>query len=187
MTNEKLDLQTVTSGRHYVIATDGSAINNPGPGGWGLVKQLKAGDEVLRQLADAGSAVDTLDELVTTNIRMELFAAIKAVEGIKEVDTPTIILCDCGHVVDGNNGHKSVWKERGWRSSDNKPVKNLDLWQRLDTACIGKTIYWVKVKGHAGHDLNEMANTLAQGAAKGCYPKGRKSVKTRHPTWFVGG
>lgn len=178
-------LTAIIAGRHYLIATDGAAKGNPGPGGWGLIRQLKDGDQLLRQGAEAGHLSGTLDELITTNNRMEMAASIIAAEGIVEVETPAIIMSDSGYVIDGMTKYLPGWIERGWRTADKKPVKNQDLWERLDAACIGKTIHWVKVKGHSGHPLNETADALAGNAAIGKYPKGKQSVKKHHPDWFI--
>lgn len=177
-------LAPLTARRHYLIATDGACIPNPGPGGWGLIKQLKDGARVLRQLADAGHS-EALGEFSTTNNQMEMIAAIMAVEGVVEANTPAIIMTDSQLVHSGMTEWLPGWKAKGWKGS-NGAVKNRDLWERLDAACAGKTVHWVKVKGHAGHDLNEMADTLADNAARGKYPKGRQSVKTIHPDWFIG-
>lgn len=171
----------VTAGRHYLIATDGSAKGNPGPGGWGLIKQLKDGDRLIQQAAKAARSA----ELVTTNNRMELVAAIKAVEGIAEAQTPAIVMTDSEYVLNGICEWLPGWKARGWRSADGKPVKNIDLWQRLETACVGKTVHWKKVKAHSGHMLNECANTLACNAALGLYSNGKADVQALHPEWLI--
>lgn len=176
-------LAPLTAGRHYLIATDGACIPNPGPGGWGFIKQLKDGEQVLRQAPLAGHAPVVFGEPTPTNNRMELMAAIKAVEGVAETATPAIIMTDSQLVHSGMTEWLLGWKAKGWKGSDG-PVKNRDLWERLDAACTGKTIHWVKVKGHAGHDLNEMADTLADNAAKQKYPKGRQSLEAFHPEWF---
>lgn len=179
-------LAPIVAGRHYLIATDGASKGNPGPGGWGLVKQLKDGDMLLKQLADAGNSLAALDEMTTTNNRMELVAAIMAVTGVLEPNTPAIIMADSEYVLNGITKYLPGWKAKGWKTADKKPVKNQELWERLEAACEGKTIQWVKVKGHSGHGLNEIADTLADGAARGGYARGRSSVKTKHPSWFVG-
>jgi ribonuclease HI len=178
-------LAPLTAGRHYLIATDGACIPNPGPGGWGLIKQLKEGARVLRQLADAGHSEVAFGEPTPTNNRMEMMAAIKAVEGVAEAETPAIIISDSEYVVLNMTERLPGWKANGWKISKGA-VKNRDLWEHLDAACAGKIIHWVWVKGHAGYDLNEMANTIADNAARGKYPKGRQSVKAVHPGWFIG-
>lgn len=174
-------LATILAGRHYLIATDGAAKGNPGPGGWGLIKQLKNGDRLIQQGANAARS----DELISTNNKMELMAAIKAVEGIVEAHTAAIIMTDSDYVLKGITEWLPGWKAKGWRSADGKPVKNRELWLRLEAACVGKAIHWVKVKAHAGHTLNECANALASNAALGLYPKGRQSVRELHPEWFI--
>lgn len=171
---------TVMDGRHYIIATDGSCKGNPGRGGWGLVKQLWDGGELLRQAPKAAQSPDT----ITTNVRMEMTAALEAVEGIIETGTPSVILSDNEMVSRGMTEWLAGWKAKGWRGSKG-PVANVDLWQQLDAACEGKTIHWLWVKGHAGHELNEIADTLASNAALGKYPNGQKTVKASHPDWFI--
>lgn len=182
MSHELPSLASVTAGRHYVIATDGACRGTPGPSGWGFVKQLKEGTRVLQQGANAAQA----EELLSTNNRMELLAVILAVEGVQEAETPAIIRTDSNYVLENFTRWLPGWKAKGWRGSDG-PVKNADLWQRLDAACAAKTIYWEKVKGHSGDDLNEIADKLASNAAIGRYPNGRTSVRKRHPELFFSG
>lgn len=182
MSHELPSLASIRAGRHYVIATDGACRGNPGPSGWGLVKQLKDGSQLLQQAANAAQA----EELVSTNNRMELLAAIMAAEGVQEVETPAIIRTDSNYVLEGFTRWLPGWKAKGWRGSDG-PVKNADLWERLDAACAAKTIYWEKVKGHSGDKLNEIADKLASNAATGRYPNGRQSVRRRHPDLFLVG
>ncbi|APX69021.1 ribonuclease H [Brucella sp. 09RB8471] len=171
---------SVAAGRHYIIATDGACKGNPGRGGWGFVKQLWDGDKLLRQAPKAGQSAD----LITTNVRMEMTAALRAVEGINETDTPAVILSDNVMVSRGMTEWLAGWKAKGWRGSKG-PVANVDLWQQLDAACEGKPIHWLWVKGHAGYALNEIADTLASNAALGKYPNGQKTVKSLHPAWFI--
>lgn len=172
-------LATVAAGRHYLIATDGACKGNPGCGGWGLVKQLWEGDHLLRQAANAGSS----PECSTTNVRMEMTAALRAIEGIAETDTPAIIVTDNMMLCNGMTKWLAGWKARGWRRPDGA-LKNDGLWKALDAACEGKTIYWLWVKGHSGDPLNELADTLADHAALGKYPKGQTSIKVTNPEWF---
>lgn len=172
--------ETIKAGRHYVIATDGSCIGNPGPGGWAFVKQLWQGDQLLQQAPFLGHSGNG----AATNNRMELMAAIKAVDGIRESETPAVIRTDANYVLKGMTEWLPNWKAKNWRSSKGL-VENRDLWERLDAACAAKTVYWEKVKGHSGDHLNEIADTLAEGAARGWYPNGWRSVKDRHPTWFI--
>ena len=132
------------------IFTDGACSGNPGPGGWGAI--LIAGEH--RKELSGG-------ETPTTNNRMELMAAISALEALKkpcEVDLHT----DSQYVRQGITAWIHGWKRYGWRTADNKPVKNIDLCQRLDAAMARHTVRWHWVKGHAGHDDNERADQLAR-------------------------
>jgi ribonuclease HI len=135
-----------------VIHTDGACSGNPGPGGWGAI--LQWGDHA-RELKGA--------EAHTTNNRMELMAAIVALETLKrpcDVDLHT----DSQYLRQGITGWIHGWKRNGWKTADKKPVKNADLWQRLDAAVGRHTMHWHWVRGHAGHDLNERADELAREA-----------------------
>lgn len=165
-------------GRHYVVATDGACKGNPGTGGWGLVIQLKDGAEVIRQRALAGQG----EVMVSTNNRMEMTAAVQALEKLAE-PLPVILMSDSEYVVLGMTERLPKWKANGWKTSSG-PVKNLELWEQLDQLSAGRTIQWVWVRGHNGHSLNEMANTLADQGAVGMFPNGEKSVRKRYPTWF---
>ena len=135
-----------------VIHTDGACSGNPGPGGWGAI--LQWGDHT-RELKGA--------EAHTTNNRMELMAAIMALETLKrpcDVDLHT----DSQYLRQGITGWINGWKRNGWKTADRKPVKNVDLWQRLDTVVDRHTVHWHWVRGHSGHDLNERADELAREA-----------------------
>jgi ribonuclease HI len=135
-----------------VIHTDGACSGNPGPGGWGAI--LEWGDH--RREIKGG-------EPHTTNNRMELMAAISALETLKrpcDVDLHT----DSQYLRQGIMSWIHGWKRNGWRTADKKPVKNVDLWQRLDAAIARHTVQWHWVRGHAGHDLNERADELAREA-----------------------
>ncbi|HXG77958.1 MAG TPA: ribonuclease HI [Methyloceanibacter sp.] len=133
-----------------VIHTDGACSGNPGPGGWGAIlesgphrKELKGG------------------EPLTTNNRMELMAAIVALETLKapsEVDLYT----DSNYLRGGITSWIKAWKRNGWRTADRKPVKNAELWERLDRASAPHAVRWHWVKGHVGHDANERADELAR-------------------------
>jgi len=166
-------------GRHYVVATDGACKGNPGTGGWGAVIQLRDGAEVIKQraLAEQGEV------MISTNNKMEMTAAIRALEKLAE-PLPVILMSDSEYVVLGITERMSKWKANGWRTSDNKPAKNLELWQQLDQLSTGRSIQWKWVRGHRGHKLNEMANTLADQGALGMFPDGEKSVRKRYPAWF---
>ncbi len=132
------------------IYTDGACRGNPGPGGWGAV--LRYGDRE-REIC-GGEAADT------TNNRMELMAAIQALECLTReavVDLHT----DSTYVRNGIISWMPRWKRNGWRTSDKQPVKNADLWRRLDSAVSSHEVHWHWVKGHAGHEGNERADRLA--------------------------
>ena len=133
-----------------VAYTDGACSGNPGPGGWGAILSW---DEHVREMSGG--------EQLTTNNRMELMAAIMALETLKrpcDVD----IFTDSKYVRDGVMGWIHGWKRNGWMTSAKKPVKNVELWQRLDAAATRHNVEWHWVKGHAGHDLNERADELAR-------------------------
>jgi ribonuclease HI len=140
----------VSSSPSVVIYTDGACSGNPGPGGWGAI--LKFGD-VVKELKGG--------EAHTTNNRMELMAAISALEALKKPCTVDLYT-DSQYVRQGITGWINGWKRNGWRTADKKPVKNVDLWQRLDAALKAHEVRWHWVKGHAGHDENERADQLAR-------------------------
>ncbi len=132
------------------IWTDGACSGNPGPGGWGAVlrygereKELKGG------------------EPLTTNNRMELTAAIEALESLTRPCT-VVLHTDSQYLRGGITGWLAGWKRNGWRTADKKPVKNEDLWRRLDTAAAQHDVDWLWVRGHAGDVLNERADRLAR-------------------------
>lgn len=134
------------------VFTDGACSGNPGPGGWaailvwnGIEKELSGG------------------ERLTTNNRMELMAAIAALEALKRpavVDMHT----DSQYLRGGITGWINTWKRNGWRTAEKQPVKNEDLWRRLDAAMQPHEVVWHWVRGHAGHDMNERADRLARAA-----------------------
>ena len=133
-----------------VIFTDGACSGNPGPGGWGAV--LTFGD---REKEICGG------EPNTTNNRMEMMAAIQALETLNkpcEVELHT----DSQYLRNGVTQWIHAWKARGWKTADKKPVKNEDLWKRLDSARLRHDVDWRWVKGHAGHVMNERADGLAR-------------------------
>ena len=133
-----------------VLHTDGACSGNPGPGGWGAILQAGGKERALRG-----------GELATTNNRMELMAAIQALEALKKpcrVELHT----DSQYVMKGISEWIHGWKRRGWLTADKKPVKNDDLWKRLDQARLRHDVDWRGVKGHAGHVLNERADALAR-------------------------
>jgi ribonuclease HI len=132
-----------------VIYTDGACRGNPGPGGWGAVL-LWGGHE--KELWGG--------EPLTTNNRMELMAAIRALEALKK-PCKVELHTDSKYVMQGITEWLPGWKRRGWLTADKKPVKNDDLWRRLDEARLRHDVSWKWVKGHAGHELNERADRLA--------------------------
>ncbi len=132
-----------------IIYTDGACKGNPGPGGWGALLRWNGHEKKL-----CGG------ETLTTNNRMELMGAIMALESLREPCEATLFT-DSNYVKQGLNEWLPNWKARGWRTADKKPVKNQDLWQRLDLAAARHRIDWRWVKGHAGDPGNEAADQLA--------------------------
>ena len=133
-----------------VVYTDGACSGNPGPGGWGAILIYNGHRKELSGGAPA-----------TTNNRMELMAAIEALETLKRrcrVDVHT----DSNYLRDGISRWIAKWKKNGWRTADRKPVKNADLWQRLDAARQRHDVRWHWVRGHSGHDENDRADELAR-------------------------
>ena len=140
------------SEHQVTIHTDGACSGNPGPGGFGAI--LQWGDHT-RELKGG--------EAHTTNNRMELMAAITALESLKRTCTVDLHT-DSQYLRNGIMTWIKGWKRNGWKTADRKPVKNVDLWQRLDAALAHHTIRWHWVRGHSGHDLNERADELAREA-----------------------
>ncbi|MEI4485149.1 ribonuclease HI [Frigidibacter sp. MR17.14] len=136
--------------------TDGACSGNPGPGGWGALLLAREDGKVVRERTLSGGEPDT------TNNRMELLAAISALEALARPTTITVIT-DSAYVKNGVTGWIHGWKRKGWRTADGKPVKNVDLWQRLDEAAARHNVTWEWIKGHAGHPENERADELARG------------------------
>ena len=133
-----------------IVHTDGACSGNPGPGGWGVILDYNG----TRKELSGGEAQ-------TTNNRMELMGAISALEALKrpcEVEMHV----DSQYVKDGITKWIHGWKKNGWKTADKKPVKNAELWQRLDDALKLHKVSWHWVKGHAGHDGNERADELAR-------------------------
>ena len=135
--------------------TDGACSGNPGPGGWGALLQARDGDTVLREREQSGG------EAATTNNRMELMAAIMALESLTRPSIITIVT-DSAYVRSGVTEWIHGWKRNGWKTSTKKPVKNAELWRRLDEAQARHDVTWEWVKGHAGHPENERADALAR-------------------------
>ncbi len=149
---------------HVIVHTDGACSGNPGPGGWGAIltfgdheKELKGG------------------EPNTTNNRMELTAAIAAIAALKRpcrVD----IYTDSPYLRSGIMSWIETWKRNGWRTADKKPVKNVDLWQRLAAALEPHQVRWHWLRGHAGHAMNERADLLARQAIAEVRAAGRRGA-----------
>ena len=138
------------SEHQVTIHTDGACSGNPGPGGFGAI--LQWGDHT-KELKGG--------EAHTTNNRMELMAAITALESLKRTCTVDLHT-DSQYLRNGIMTWIKGWKRNGWKTADRKPVKNVDLWQRLDAALAHHTVRWHWVRGHSGHDLNERADELAR-------------------------
>jgi len=148
-----------------VIYTDGACSGNPGPGGWGAI--LTYGDKC-REISGG--------EPETTNNRMELTAAISALEALNR-PSRVELHTDSAYLKDGITKWIHGWKRNGWKTADKKPVKNAELWQRLDAARQRHTIDWRWVKGHAGHPENERADELAREAMAPFLKSRRKGGK----------
>ncbi|MDX5358222.1 MAG: ribonuclease HI [Rhodobacterales bacterium] len=138
-----------------IAYTDGACSGNPGPGGWGVLLIAREGETVLKERELSGGEADT------TNNRMELLAAITALETLERPSSLTIVT-DSAYVKNGVTSWIHGWKRNGWRTADKKPVKNVDLWQRLDIAQARHQVAWKWIKGHAGHEENERADALAR-------------------------
>lgn len=141
----------------FFAYTDGACSGNPGPGGWGAVLVARDGERVVKERELSGG------EPATTNNRMELTAAISALEALGRPARLTVVT-DSVYVRDGVTRWIHGWKARGWRTADGKPVKNEDLWRRLEAAAARHDVEWAWVKGHAGHPENERADALARAA-----------------------
>ncbi|MET1084369.1 MAG: ribonuclease HI [Burkholderiales bacterium] len=139
----------MTAGGIVDIYTDGACKGNPGPGGWGALLRF---DHNERELFGG--------EPATTNNRMELLAVIEALSALTR-PCRVRLHTDSRYVQQGITAWIENWKRRGWRTADNKPVRNIDLWERLDALASRHEVNWIWVKGHAGHDGNERADLLA--------------------------
>ena len=117
---------------------------------------------------------------------MEMTAAIKGLSNLDHPELPVFIVSDLEMLVKGATEWLEGWKARGWRNASKKPVKNVDLWEQIDALSQGKQIEWLLVKGHVGITLNEMADTLADNAAKRVYAKPGMGLKDLHKQWFTG-
>jgi len=132
------------------IFTDGACSGNPGPGGWGAILRYRGAEREING-----------GEAATTNNRMEMMAAIQALEALRR-PSRVVLYTDSKYLSDGITKWIHGWKRRGWKTAGKKPVKNKDLWQRLETVSDGHEIDWRWVKGHAGHPENERADELAR-------------------------
>jgi len=137
------------AGKRVEIFTDGACRGNPGPGGWGVLLRFGEREKTLHG-----------GEAETTNNRMELMAAIQGLEALKE-PCDVVLTTDSRYVMQGITQWLAQWKRRGWKTADRKPVKNIDLWQRLDQAVQRHQVHWEWVRGHTGHPENEKADQLA--------------------------
>ncbi len=135
--------------------TDGACSGNPGPGGWGVLMIAREGSAVVRERELSGG------EAQTTNNRMELMAAISALEALTKPVEITIVT-DSAYVKNGVTEWIHGWKRNGWKTAARAPVKNVELWQRLDAAQARHKVIWRWIKGHAGHAENERADALAR-------------------------
>ena len=137
------------------IFTDGACRGNPGPGGWGAILRSEGREKLL-----SGGSRDT------TNNRMELTAAIEALEALRR-PCRVRLSTDSTYLKDGITRWLPAWKRRNWKTADRRPVKNVDLWRRLERAASIHDVEWVWVRGHAGHEGNEKADALARSAVEG--------------------
>ena len=158
----------------FFAYTDGACSGNPGPGGWGALLVAREGDAVVRERELSGG------EAETTNNRMELMAAISALEALGRATSITVIT-DSNYVKGGITGWLHGWKRNGWKTADKKPVKNEDLWRRLDAAQARHEVTWEWVKGHAGHPENERADALAREGMAPFKPKKRRPARKSKP------
>ena len=137
------------TGKRVQMFTDGACRGNPGPGGWGVLLRFNGKEKELFG-----------GEAETTNNRMELMAAIQGLETLTR-GCPVLLTTDSQYVMKGITEWMTNWKKRGWKTADRKPVKNVDLWQRLDQAIARHEVEWQWVRGHTGHPENERADALA--------------------------
>ncbi len=147
------------------IFTDGACRGNPGPGGWGALLRYKGQERTL-----SGG------EPHTTNNRMELTAAIEALEALKRPCRVRLVT-DSEYLRNGISRWLADWKRRGWKTADRKAVKNRDLWERLDAATQRHRVEWVWVRGHAGHPENERVDALARAAIEDVLKNNTSSVR----------
>ena len=135
--------------------TDGACSGNPGPGGWGVLMLARENGAVIKERELQGG------EPLTTNNRMELLAAISALEALTR-PTKLTVVTDSAYVKNGVTEWIHAWKRKNWRTAGGSPVKNVELWQRLEAAAATHAVTWRWIKGHAGHAENERADALAR-------------------------
>ena len=150
--------------------TDGACSGNPGPGGWGAVLEARDGATLVKSRELSGGAPET------TNNRMEMMAAIVVLETLERPSALTVVT-DSTYLKDGITGWIHGWKRNGWKTSSRKPVKNTDLWQRLDAAQARHQVKWEWIKGHAGHEQNERADELARAEIKALKARGKSGTE----------
>lgn len=138
--------------KHVYIFTDGACRGNPGPGGWGVILRYGKHEKIMSGAED-----------LTTNNRMELTAAIQALQGLKQ-PCQVELYTDSQYVQKGVTEWLKNWKKNNWRRGDRKPVKNIDLWQALDKEILKHKIKWHWVRGHSGHVENEAVDVIAKSA-----------------------
>ena len=138
-----------------IAYTDGACSGNPGPGGWGVLLIARDGNQVVKTKDLSGGEPDT------TNNRMELMASIQAMESMQRATKLTIVT-DSAYVKNGITTWIHGWKRNNWKTSNKKPVKNIDLWHRIEEAAARHDVTWQWVKGHNGHPENERADELAR-------------------------
>ena len=143
-------MTTANASKIVEVFTDGACLGNPGPGGWAALLRFDGREKEL-----SGGEPDT------TNNRMELMAAIAGIEALKRACT-VLVVTDSEYVRRGVEEWMARWKANGWKTSDKKPVKNRDLWERLSAALASHEVRWQWVKGHAGHVENERVDVLAR-------------------------
>lgn len=148
-------LSPMTTPLDLYAFTDGACSGNPGPGGWGVLLVARRGDLVVKERELCGG------ESLTTNNRMEMTAALSALEAL-ERPSRLILVTDSIYLRDGVTKWIFAWRRKGWRKADGGAVKNDDLWRRLDEAAARHDVSWEWVKGHAGHPENERADALAR-------------------------
>jgi ribonuclease HI len=148
-----------------IIFTDGACLGNPGPGGYAAVITISGEEQII-----VGR------DRSTTNNKMEMTAAIKALEAVPQ-NLPIIIHSDSQYVIKGATEWLRGWKAKGWRKADGKPVLNQDLWMQLDVLMVGRTITWNWVKGHAGHPENERVDRLANWEVVRAAAGGEKPIR----------